>query len=156
MKVDKFEIDAAKAAVGYGILGSALNGDTLAIASILVGDHDEELKHTCLMNYKKFVDQTGETVEDFTPDHELEVLKDNFRQAIQWGIQREAAAEKRKAEFQKEQQHKTLLNQLRESNKPHPMGTVNELAKKFNVSKSEIRRRKTDGTLADLLLKYSA
>ena len=43
-----------------------------------------------------------------------------------------------------------LIEKLKETNKPHEMGTVSEIAEKFGISKSEVRRRKADGTLHEL------
>lgn len=43
-----------------------------------------------------------------------------------------------------------LRAKMRETNKPHPMGTVDELAKKYGKSKSEIRRLKADNLLHTL------
>lgn len=48
------------------------------------------------------------------------------------------------------QEQKALRDRLAKTNKPDPMGTVGELAKKFNKSKSEIRRLKAEGLLHTL------
>lgn len=37
------------------------------------------------------------------------------------------------------------------SNKPHELGTVNEISVKYGISKSEVRRRKQDGTLQEYI-----
>jgi uncharacterized small protein (DUF1192 family) len=39
---------------------------------------------------------------------------------------------------------------FKKHNQPHELGTVNELAQRYGVSKSEIRRRKADNTLHEL------
>lgn len=48
------------------------------------------------------------------------------------------------------QEQQALRDRLAKTNKPDPMGTVDELAKKFNKSKSEIRRLKAEGLLHTL------
>ncbi len=49
------------------------------------------------------------------------------------------------------EQRREILAELRTHNLPHPEGTVAELAVKYDVSKSEIRRQKAAGTLAEFL-----
>jgi DNA-binding IclR family transcriptional regulator len=39
------------------------------------------------------------------------------------------------------------MQQFRDMNKVHEMGTVAEIAQKLDISKSEVRRRKANGTL---------
>lgn len=46
-----------------------------------------------------------------------------------------------------------LRQELKQSNKPHEQGTVAEIAARYGISKSEVRRRKTDGTLEELFTK---
>jgi len=45
-----------------------------------------------------------------------------------------------------------LLNNMRKTNQPHEMGTVGEIAIKYGISKSEVRRMKANGTLESLTL----
>jgi DNA invertase Pin-like site-specific DNA recombinase len=44
------------------------------------------------------------------------------------------------------------LATLRKTNQPHEMGTVSEIAIKYGISKSEVRRMKANGTLESLAL----
>lgn len=48
------------------------------------------------------------------------------------------------------QEQQALRDRLAKTNKPDPMGTVDELAKKFNKSKSDIRKLKAAGLLHTL------
>ena len=69
---------------------------------------------------------------------------DAFLNTLRSGIERiftAAAAEQRRE----------ILAELKTHNLPHPEGTVAELAVKYGVSKSEIRRQKAAGTLAEFL-----
>jgi DNA invertase Pin-like site-specific DNA recombinase len=78
----------------------------------------------------------------------LERIKNHFRGVVQ-EIFRTADEADRQAD---QARHQEMLNQMRKNQQPHEMGTVAEIAAKYGISKSEVRRRKADGTLEALKL----
>lgn len=49
------------------------------------------------------------------------------------------------------QQLLKVQTELKDRNKPHELGTVDQIAKRYNISKSEVRRHKAAGTLPEYL-----
>ena len=135
--------------IGLSILGIALEGTPSAasqIAFILMGRHDYELK--CGFHFQHFREAPTSDADLEKPEVLLllERTKNYFRDYVQ-NIFNEAA---RQDQLEQANKRKELLKQLRNSNKPHEMGTVAEIAAKYGISKSEVRRRKADGTLHEL------
>lgn len=125
-----------KAMLGLAIVGeSSVQTATL----VLTGHYDLELKCAFFFTFMKKSAQTEAELEIPEVLLPLERLKNLYRSDIQ-AIFDHAAKLDREA----------LLKQLKDSNKPHEMGTVAEIAAKYGISKSEVRRRKTDGTLHEL------
>jgi hypothetical protein len=143
--------NASKVMVGLAALGTAFDHKApefaKTIGQILGGMFKEEIKAACFHSSTGMYpavqsDLEGERV---TQEYEriLRLLRGFVEQAVSQAVssihlrqvEREALA------FQ------ALRNQLAASSKPHPQGTVNEIAAKFGISKSEVRRRKQDGTL---------
>jgi hypothetical protein len=117
------------------------NIDTVSL--IVVGHYDLPLK-CALYQVGMKTGKAPDTVADLeTPQvlFGLERIKDHYRVLI------------RKIFEQAEQQdHEALLATLRKTNQPHEMGTVSEIAIKYGISKSEVRRMKANGTLESLAL----
>lgn len=109
------------------------------VAFLLSGQYDLEIK--CALFYSRF--KTNAVSEDEVNEPEildaLERFKSVYRQKVQ-SIFDEAD----------KQDKENLLIKLRSSNTPHEMGTVSEIAAKYKISKSEVRRRKEAGTLHEL------
>jgi hypothetical protein len=106
---------------------------------VLIGQHDEYLKHAFYyVKYKKTYDGEGPIV-DLHSIEMLELVKNQIRRGIQSLFQEES-----------KQNLSALRAKLSETNKPHELGTVAEIAAKYNISKSEVRRRKAEGTLSEL------
>jgi len=123
-----------KAMIGLAAIGSSSMEN---VAFILVGRYDLELKCAFYVSYMK---KNAEKIEDIEiPEvlESLECLKNLYRRDIKAIF--DQAAELDKVD---------LIARLKESNKPHEMGTVSEVAAKYGISKSEVRRRKLDGTLS--------
>jgi hypothetical protein len=139
--------------VGMGIMGIVgpvlLAGKTptpsevQTMAMILAGNHDKEIKAAFAILETGSAHPTEEQMDLPIVLEKLHFLKARCRHWIQ-GVFDAAAQQEEK---EKQQQHKAILADVQSHNKPHPLGTVDELAKKFGVSKSEIRRRKAEGTL---------
>lgn len=132
-------MSVTKAMTGLSILGS-LNPQNVAF--VLVGEYDEYLKHAFyFVTYKK-AHVGDEPISDPLVLDQLEHVKDQLRRGIQQLFEEDAR-----------QSFANLRAKLNETNKPHELGTVAEIAAKFNISKSEVRRRKADGTLSELINK---
>src|SRR5690606_10545041 len=118
------------------------------MADILIGHYDFEL--SCMSWFldvrlpfpsdKKEIFQHPETKK------KLETVKDYLRKQVQSAVN---SMEKEDRATQQREREKLRQN-VRNSNKPHDMGTVSELAAKFGKSKSEIRRLKAAGQLHTL------
>ena len=134
-----------------GITGASLIGSLYSnpaenitiIPSVLAGELDENLSHGfyCMESQIRDCDVDPQVIK-----YAVEAVKSHLRQFIQ-NIFTNAAREddeKRNAHVQ------DIRVQLANSSKPHEMGTVAEIAAKYNISKSEVRRRKADGTLPTL------
>lgn len=127
----------AKAMSGLLIIGTPNSPESLA--NILIGVHDFQLK--CALYYTLLKKEAQDTIELENPIvlNALERFKEMNREVV-----RAIFAE---AELQ---DHAALAQKLRDSNKPHELGTVAEIATKYGISKSEVRRRKAEGTLNQL------
>lgn len=135
--------DVNNVLVGMSIIGQSFS-DIQAMTSVITGVHDEKIK---LALHYKFFGALPVKTDDL--DHQqivsaLEKLKNMHRHTIQ-GIFKQAEAEDKQAtEAERAARMKAL-------NTPHAMGTTAEIAAKFGLSKAEIRRRKADGTLDQLV-----
>lgn len=110
------------------------------VAFLLMGQYDIEIKCAFFYSYLR---KNASSVEELEIPEVLEPLrrlKDMYRREVQ-DIFSEAA----------KQDRAELLAKLKNTNMPHEMGTVSEIAAKYNISKSEVRRRKADGTLHELV-----
>jgi hypothetical protein len=109
------------------------------IPFILTGRYDECLKCALFsVNYRR-APANVEELESAAVLMGLERIKDRFRKLVQEIFDLAA-----------EQDRQELMASLRKTNQPHEMGTVAEIAAKYNISKSEVRRMKQAGTLESL------
>lgn len=134
---------------GLSIMSKVMSGDPNAIAFTLAGHFDQQL--TAVVQ-RRIADDLSVTPEIVAMDHPrvaqgVEKIKSHIRDMVQ-GLFKEAA---RQEAVERDAKINQVLTELRNSNQPHPMGTVSQLAEKLGVSKSEIRRRRTEGTLGELL-----
>lgn len=132
-------------------LGLAIFGDSIGLrdpqtaAMMLVGRHDETLLKTFFWVTHKRDPINEEHRTNKECISMLAIAKERVRDDIQY-VFRMAEAEEKEAQG-KAFEH--LRNQLRTSNRPLELGTVNEIAARYGISKSEVRRRKNAGaTLA--------
>lgn len=143
-----------KAMIGFSTLGQAVGDDAAAGNALVMVLTDQMKEYICAGLFYRAHERRPNEGEDYMKDEralaEYERMKDFMRLRIQRIIDSAAQEEIRREASARRQQFNTLQVKLRTSNKPHPMGTVDELAKRFNVSKSEIRRRKAAGTLNEL------
>lgn len=133
---------------GLSIIGSIVNPvdpTTFGFHSVklLRGEYDRYIKAIGLHQMTGKIFEKEEELE--TPEvlKYVERTKQMVRNTIQGMFEQEA-------EHFKQQQKRSLEAlkiKLSESNKPHAQGTVAKLATMLGVSKSEVRRMKTEGTL---------
>lgn len=114
---------------------------------VLTGHFDDQL--LCAFFYTAH-HRVASSVEEYKTDERANYALNNLKEIIRnkleyffWQLDQEEKAVKR-ANLEQ------IRSELRKSNQPHVMGTVAEIAQKYNISKSEVRRRKADGTLAEL------
>ena len=118
-----------------------------AMVQILTGVVDDLLRHVIVFQRTGNQNATAEDLAAETVTRDLEQLKANTRRIVERIFEGAAEEDRRDQERNLEK----VKAELRASNKPDPMGTVAELAAKFNVSKSEIRRLKAAGQLHTLV-----
>lgn len=137
--------------IGLDIIGRAshpkTNEDIQVLTFIAVGQYDEYLKCVAAHTQRLEITQVSELERPEILIH-MNRLKDHFKQIIQHIF--EKSFEDVPKYSRKDQD--AILAKFRQSNKPHEMGTVAEIATKYGISKSEVRRMKAAGTLESLQL----
>lgn len=116
-------------------------------ASVLVGTHDNVLLQTFYFVANKKMVSDEEYKTDVLTVDKLNNFKSQIRMSIQLIIDREGLRHQEKIALSQQ----LVRHELRKSNMPHELGTVSEIATKYGISKSEVRRRKADGTLEEFL-----
>lgn len=148
--MDNFSL--AKGMKGLALISGFLmepEKNVMAIPFALSGDMDEDLKYGFhLMLYGGKVPYNAE---DFVLQKSLDGLKSNLR----FFVQRIFELAEHDEELQRQTELARVRQELKQSSRPHEMGTVAEIAAKFGISKSEVRRRKAEGTLSELFTKQS-
>lgn len=114
---------------------------------VLAGDFDEKLYNGLHLSLARD--------EEFRSDNArvllaLENLKKHIRSFVQKIFELAAEEDRRDSRNEQLKRIEDLRQSLRESNRPHEMGTVAEIAQRYGISKSEVRRRKAEGTLHEL------
>ena len=137
---------------GLNIIKSVVNTSDptsfgLHSVKLLTGEYDRYIKAVGLHQLTGNIFEKDEELEVPEVLNYVERIKQMVRNMIQNMFVQEAE------DFKQQQKHElgALKKKLSESNKPHSQGTVAELATKLGVSKSEVRRMKTDGTLEKAL-----
>lgn len=147
------------AMTGMSLIGQALqfrNQDDVQVATfIIMGHYDKYLKCASFFTSKLKIDgQLPKTEEELEVPEVLvhvERIKNHIRGLIQQVFREAERYDQAISQAKKEE----LLAKLRESNKPHTLGTVAEIATKYGMSKSEVRRHKADGTLESVIMMKS-
>jgi hypothetical protein len=143
---------------GYGIIGLIFSADSTkaneigdAIVTVLSGHADTELLSAF---YTTFSSDPPSCITDLEIGRpQLDALKARVRLGVQLMV--DDYANELREEAQKRKTH-AANNFLSATSQAHELGTVNEIAQKYNISKSEVRRRKADGTLSDYIRSLSA
>lgn len=130
-------------AMGKALMGAAALGDWVnQCGFILMGKMDEELG--CLSYYREF-NKVPEGPEDLLlVAHIVERIKETFRQTLMMGLERDYQIEIRQLAADSRKALIAVQDGFRKMNRPADEGTVAELAVKYNVSLSHIRKLKRD------------
>lgn len=118
-----------------------------AMVSIITGQVDYQLR--CASLFQSTGKIQVEEHELTSPEIDMLVgrIKDHMKSILN-GIFDGAAREEQRV---RQQALESLQLRLRDSNRPSEHGTVAEIAARLGISKSEVRRRKADGTLDQLI-----
>lgn len=131
-------------AISKGLAGAALLG-SLSVeqgAALLMGNFDVEFLALAAIKIQGTLKEEyhiGEQENAFL-DRVKNMVRNDFKSIFKMAEQQEMAELKKKAKEAMDKQHK-----------PSEFGTVTELMAKLGLSKSEVRRRKADGTIEQLL-----
>lgn len=132
-----------KMMTGLAVLGDAMRLSPNAVAAVITGRLDTELKCALYMRQSLSYPEVEADIDHPEVLAALERLKEMLRAPIRRAFELEA--ERIQLEKQEER-----LARFRSANQPHEMGTVAEIAAKYGITKAEVRRRKAAGTLHEL------
>ena len=142
--------------MGLSVLGSAVGplADGTAMAFIMMGKYDLEL--SCALYYKAhgYPDATL-TQEQLLADVETKQALENIKDWIRKGIQNIFDTASKHMELQIKEDLANLVAQQKAAQLPSVYGTVAEIAAKYKISKSEVRRLKADGKLEEFVASQS-
>ena len=134
----------SKIFIGASILADVVSMKRPELAPMfLMGNYDEQIRYFV---YTVVHEKNPRTQTDlFCPLvlERLEAFKDEVRRTVQVLIN----AEQDRFHNEIQDRHDNVIAVLKDSCKPHHLGTVSEIATRYGISKSEVRRRKADGTL---------
>jgi DNA-directed RNA polymerase specialized sigma subunit len=131
--------------------GALMKNDPNTMAAVLLGRWDHEL--SCALFHTLNGREANSEQELLNKDvvAALSNLKDRVRYIIQGIFELAAKEDARKSEVEMQELRKSLA----QTNQPHELGTVAEIAQRYGISKSEVRRRKAEGTLQELKVSSS-
>lgn len=137
---------------GLSIFGAAMQLEPPQIfPGFLSGDYDSKVSVALFFRLKSRLPETAADLQLPEVLDALERAKAVLRMKIGY-IFRQA---EREAADEKQAQLEQVRVELAARNKPSITGTVAEISEKFGISKSEIRRRRADGTLEEHLTRLS-
>lgn len=141
------EITISDVMLGFALLGDSTQPD--GFAPFLSGMYDREISIAIYhREYGKL--PTEEDLSDALVVANLDKLKNTLRDIINRAINNISSLEKEKALREAKVAFNNAANNFKSMSKPAPEGTVDELAKKHNVSKSHIRMLKRENRLHEL------
>lgn len=148
------EISFASVMVGLSIIGNY----ELYIVDILQDKCKFEISLVIFHKEKgRLPVSEDEMLKDEGVSEKYENLKNYFRGSFQMAInaesdqlRREEESKLRQANYEKRQQGIVAKNNFKKINGVAPEGTVEELSKKYGLSKSKIREMKREGKLHEL------
>lgn len=143
--------DIARGLNGMALIGGFVNDpekNISAIPFVLAGDMDDELYRGFYL--ARYGTQAAFNAHDIDTAAMVGRLKNMLRQFVR-GI---FDAAERDLIRQQQLKHSQVLADLKKTSQPHEQGTVAEIAARYGISKSEVRRRRADGTLNELIAKH--
>lgn len=117
---------------------------------VLTGQYDRYLRAAFFYNMEHREPQSTDSPE---LAQRVAVAVENVKNVARAGIAEIFKAANFQDEMEKKGRGEEIAAEFRDHNVPHEMGTVAEIAAKYGISKSEVRRRKADGTLNELQAK---
>lgn len=140
-------MDHSKMFVGMSAMGAAFMLSTPEEAQIatfvLLGKYDEEIR---LFLYWRDKGQLPQKPEEILVDQYTEQLE-KLKSVIRLKINNIFNRAERQDQQERVLQRQALVHQMKQRSQPHRAGTVDELSKRYNVSKSQIRRLRTENRL---------
>lgn len=141
---------STKVFFGLDLLGRVFDKDPQvaghAMSSVLMGQFATELRTVSYWQLKGQIPTSTDDLQQPEVEDHYQRMVGVVRGLVQ-GVFEEAA---RQDEIKRMNALQELKAKILQSNKPHEMGTVAELAAKYGKSKSEIRRLKAAGLLHTL------
>lgn len=146
-------VDAITQRVLHGmyLLAKIESGDVEHIVMLITGMIDYDLRCTIFhILHKKYPAQVRDLMQrEITST--LERHKDNWRAALNHAISLEEQQRIQVKERERQEQFLKTTKQFKAMNAPAPEGTVDELSKRYSVSKGHIRMLKREGRLQELV-----
>lgn len=139
--------DLARGFNGMCLIGSFVSEPEKNISAmpfLLAGDMDDQI-------YRGFYLSEYGTKPYQPNDPKINNHVERLKSLVRGFIQGVFDAVERQGQLDRMAKMDNILKELAQSSKPHVMGTVAEIAAKYGISKSEVRRRKAEGTLDELL-----
>lgn len=136
---------------GMSLLAKIESGNVECIVMLITGMIDYDMRCTIFhILHKKYPVQVRDLMQrEITST--LERHKDNWRAALNHAISLE---EQQRIQVKERERQKNFLKttkQFKAMNAPAPEGTVDELSKRYGVSKGHIRMLKREGRLQELV-----
>jgi len=142
------QISHATAMFGLTIMGDYENH----FYQIVTDEYEFQIKVALYKhNHSQLPESEEILMSDEATSRHYESLKDLLRSKIQKAFDALADEHSKIKEREDRYNARQVSHSFRSMNKPAPEGTVDELAKKFNVSKSQIRTLKREGRLHELV-----
>jgi len=140
--------------LGGEILGTALQGDRVDLADLLSPVRDVKQAWVAGFVYYQAYGAIPSDINQADIAWRLfEVTQKNLNDFFQAAVKDSfSSADPSRFDLETRMTIQRLNDAQRERAKPHELGTIKEIAAKFNVSLSEVRRRKAEGTLHELKL----
>jgi len=146
-------MSVTKVLQGLSIIGTAMGDpgtspqdEATAMVMILTGQIDDDLRNVLFFQINGHAASLPSDLVDSEVERRLNQLKDFVRAKVQriFDCAAQEDEQKRKENLERTRQ------ELAASNQPHELGTVAQIAERFGISKSEVRRLKAAGLLHTL------
>ena len=133
---------------GLSIFGAAMQLNPPEIfPGFLSGKYDDEVSVALFFQQQGRLPETEADIRQ--PDVQEHLAR--CKAALRWKIAQIFQQAEQEAAAEKQAQLEKVRTELAARNKPSSAGSVAEISEKFGLSKSEIRRRRADGTLEEHL-----